>query len=350
MPPQTETQTQKKKKGFGEKLKGVGKRIVQEAKKVPGTVYREGIKPYGQHLAEKFTETGTVTGRLIRDEPQAGTTAAPFEKGPKGFRTDPEGRARLRARNEAKRLAGGVSQPAPKAQTIAEMVAPVSREPKGATYPLAGGRTGAYDPSFKGSKGAVERLAEIRAKEAAAKGGKKTTERTTEQKIKDATKVTTEPALVEKTPATVGRTQSQRGALSRYKQPVYKAEATAEAIKEGPLPKITKEQRLIRAQKQRAGLMESRKGKGKPGKRKFSAKKTSATLNKAAKARREEMAKAMPPDTTAQEMARLMTEQDIAREAQRAETELKGGRKPQREKARYRYRTRGLKRSEGRGR
>ena len=338
MPPQT--QTQKKKKGFGEKLKGVGRRIVQEAKKVPGTIYREGIKPEAKRILEKFTEEGPSPGRPISGEPQAGTTAAPFERGPKGLK---------RAINP-RPARGGVSQPAPKAQTIAEMVAPVSR-PAAKHYPLAGGRTTAYDPSFTGSKGAVERLAEIRAKEK----GTSTPKRATT--ISEAVKVTSEKPLVEKTTQTTGRTTTKkkaqaRGKLRGYEQPVFKATATAPkaeaaAVKGGPPPKITKEQRHARAQRQRAGLMKSRKGK--PGKRKYSATKTYKEIGKAAAASQKPL-DIERLDTTALEVARAMTEQDVGREAERAEAALKQGRKPTREKARYRYQTRGYKRSEGRGR
>ena len=157
MPPQ------KKKKGFGEKLKGVGRRIVQEAKAVPGKVYREGIKPEAKRILEKFTEVGpSPTGPTIKDEPQAGTFRGPFAGSPTGFRL-----GRKTSHVPAKILPPKeqVDRPAPKAQTIAEAVAP-----RAASYPLAGGRTTAYDPRFRGSKGAVERLAE---RDAAA--GKKTT-------------------------------------------------------------------------------------------------------------------------------------------------------------------------------
>jgi hypothetical protein len=85
-------------------------------------------------------------------------------------------------------------------------------------------------------------------------------------------------------------------------------------------------------------------------KTKFSAKKTLKEVGKAAAASQKDIEFAERPDTTAQEVARMMTEADVAREAERAEAALRTGRKPTREKARYRYRTRGYKRSEGRGR
>ena len=332
MPPQT--QTQKKKKGFGEKLKGVGRRIVEEAKKVPGTIYREGIKPEAKRILEKFTEEGPSPGRPVSGEPQAGTTAAPFERGPKGLK---------RAVNP--RLPRGeVSQPAAKVPTIAEQIAPVSR-PAAKHYPLAGGRTSAYDKAFTGSKSAVERLNESRAKE---KGTRATT-------VQEAVKVTSEKPLVEKTTqtrATPSKKKTPRGQVRGYEPPVFKATATApkaeaKPVKEGSPKKITKEQRHATAQKQRAGLMKSRKGK--PGKRKYSATKTYKEIGKAAAASQKPL-DIERLDTTALEVARAMTEQDVGREAERAEAALKQGRKPTREKARYRFRTRGLKRSEGRGR
>jgi len=314
-----------KKKGFGEKLKGIGRRIVQEAKKVPGTVYREGIKPEAKRILEKFTEVGPAPGRPISGEPQAGTTTAPFEEGPKGLR-----RGRRTSHLDPKILPPKeqVSRPAPKAQTIAEQIAPKD-------YGRAGGRTGAYDRSFTG-KSAVQRLNEIRAKETKAKPQRNIT-----AEKPPSVKVTTAGPLVDQTKSRVpGRSKSEaRGTVRGYR---IKTDAAVPTSK-----KETRTDKTAAARKQRAGLMESRKGKG--GKRKFSGRKTTKTLGEAARASQKDI-EIERLDTTAQEMARLMTEQDVGREAERAEAALKQGRTPRREKARYRYRTRGLRRTENRGR
>jgi hypothetical protein len=336
------------KKGFGEKLKGVGKRIVQEAKKVPGTIYREGIKPEAKRILEKFTEVGPSATRKIKQEPQAGTTTAPFEEGPKGLRRPTAAeRATGHAEDKAKRLAGGASRPAPKVPTIAEQIAQVSR-PAPKDYGRAGGRTSSYKVGI-GSKGAVARL------EAERKASQRPELRRgtpQEKAIRDATKTTTATPLTDQTRTTPkgGRKKGkERGSISQYTikttAAVPKKEPAAEAIAKTPTPKKeTRTDRTAAARKQRAGLKESRKGKA--GKRKFSATKTYAELGKAASAR----TPIERIDTTSQEMARLITEQEVGREAERAEAALKGDRKPKREKARYRYQTRGYKRSEGRGR
>jgi len=318
------------KKGFGQKLKGVGKAIGRQLKKVPGVAYRDVIKPYGQHLADKFTEEGPAPERLAKLKRTTG---------------------RVRP---AKILppAEQVSRPAPKEQTIAEQIAPVSREAK--DYGRAGGRTSSYKVGI-GSKGAVARL------EAERKASQRPLlRRGTQQEkaIRDATKVTTAKPLTDQTRATpkaeptIGTPKKQtRGTIRGYRikttaEVPKKAEPTIAAPKDKP--PTSRDAAFTAKRRQQAGLEASRKGKG--GKRKFSPKRTGETLRKAGEARREDIAKVGRIDTTAQEMARILTEQEVGREAERAEAALKGGRKPQREKARYRYRTRGLKRSEGRGR
>ena len=303
MPPQ------KKKKGFGEKLKGVGRRIVQEAKKAPGTIYREGIKPEAKRILEKFTEEGPApTGPRIKDEPQAGTFKGPFEGTPTGFRL---GRLTSHLPAEIRPPKEKVSRPAPKAKTIAEQVKPAS-------YPLAGGRTTAYDPAFRGSKSAVERLNESYEAERKAKGG--------------AAPKTTTP----KTAPTKGTTRKE--STTKPSDVTFKVEVKG--------PKAPDKIDVYQGRRKQRAKTRTAKA-AKPGKRRFSATKTYKEIGKAAAASQKPIERI---DTTGQDLARILTEQEIAREAQRTETELKGGRKPQREKARYRFRTRGLKRSEGRGR
>ena len=328
-----------KKKGFGAKLKGFGRAIGREAKKIPGTVYREGIKPELERIRDKFTEVGPAPTRPISGEPQAGTTTAPFEEGARGLR-----RGRRTSHVETKILPKEtMSRPAPKVKTIKEQL-------KGAYYPLAGGRTTAYDrplslipkpgetintPAFKARQ---KKAREDKARQQTPRGGKPTLERAPGT-VKGAVNVTTATPLTDRTAAAGGRTKSQaRGSVSGYR---IKTDA---AVPTTP-KKETRSDRTAAARKQRAGLKESRKGKG--GKRKFSATKTYAEIGKAASASQKPIERI---DTSTQDMARILIEQEVGREAERAEAALKGGRKPTREKARYRLRTRGYKRSEGRSR
>jgi hypothetical protein len=314
------------KKGFGAKLKGVGKAIGRQLKKVPGVAYRDVVKPYAQHMADKFTEP-VVSKPTLRRETLPGSAALSkaYRTGVEPYKAEerttkatrpggpfPSG-AVAGTPTGLKRGAGATVEPF-KAQQRTK----VKRKPGAdrttriaAQYKTSGGAKGVPIPrpgetlqsaSYK-SRIAKEKAAERKAAREAAlkpkvgKGRTKTTDLTAGTRV--------------------GEVVTVIGEMPRDKPPG---------------PPTTK------------GMT-----RAKP-KRKFSPKRTGATLTKAAKARREEIAAYTPPDTTAQEMARMMTEQDIAREAQRTETELKKGRKPQREKARYRYRTRGLKRSEGRGR
>lgn len=341
------------KKGFGEKLKGFGRAVGREAKKIPGTIYREGIKPELERIRDKFTEEGPAATRPISGEPQAGTTRAPFEEGERGFRL-----GRRTSHKEPKILPPKekVSRPAPKAKTIKEQL-----KARPASYPLAGGRTGSYNVPKRliplpgettSSPAFIKRQKEMRIQKAApqGRGGTPTLERTTPKPKKAPAPGTGRPRLERGTPDEKKKRRQQRGRVKGYQPPVFKTAATATAPKAEPTiepapKKETRTDRTAAARKQRAGLAESRKGK--PGKRKFSATKTYATIGKAAADSQKPIERI---DTTGLDLARMMTEQDIAREAQRTETELKGGRKPQREKARYRFRTRGLKRSEGRGR
>ena len=275
MPPETE-----KKKGFGAKLKGVGKAIGRQLKKVPGVAYRDVVKPYAQHMADKFTEPTTLSERI-----------GPLEDLPIGMgrKADP--------RRE------GPSQP--RVSLIAGPIQPLPIGRKAATKrkrTVGRGKTTAYD--FTG-KSAVERLNE-----------------TAPKKVISPTP--------EKTPKKEPLTQSE-GRVTKSTD-LTAGKQTGEVVTViGEMPPTPRT-------------------KPKARKRKFSPKRTAETLKKAAAARREQIAAVPPPDTTAQEMARLMTEQEVSREAERAQAALKGGRKPQREKARYRLRTRGYKRSEGRSR
>jgi len=272
MPPQ------KEKKGFGEKLKGVGKAIGRQLKKVPGVAYRDVIKPYGEHMRDKFTEPVDISH-----------LAGPIDRLPIGMGRKP-------LRKSISHLAGPIKD-------LPIGMGRKAAPPKRKATP-GRGRTTAYDPSFTG-KSAVERLAET---------APKTTPKTTKKK---------EP------------TTASEGRVTKPTDLTAKAKVGEVVTVIGEMPPAEKKP-----------TPRAKKGP----KRKFSPKRTRETLKKAAEKRREQMAAVPPPDTTAQEVARMMTEQEIAREAQRTETELKGGRKPTREKARYRYRTRGYKRSEGRSR
>jgi len=334
MPPETE------KKGFGAKLKGVGKAIGRQLKKVPGVAYRDVVKPYAQHMADKFTEVGPGPGRPISGEPQT-----PYREGDvvKSGSVSPGVPTGLKRRKnppgQKAKILPAMSAPA---TPIAEQVAQVSR-PAAKDYGRAGGRTGSYSKEFKGSLGAVGRLNKQAADERAKTGrrpmggGNLPISVTTAAPLTDRTKTT---GLVPKTPTPKGRTKKQsttRGSVARYKVKV-----------DEKAPKKTSTDVTYPRRKQTAGTEAARKKK--TGKRKFSPKRTAATLEKAAEKRREDIAAAGRIDTSATDMARILTEQEVGREAERAEAALKQGRKPKREKARYRYRTRGYKRSEGRGR
>ncbi len=370
-----------KKKGFGEKLKGFGRAVGREAKKIPGRIYREGIKPEAKRILEKFTEVGPAPTSPISRLPQAGHERVPFEEGPKGFRG---GTAEQRARARKGLLPAKILSPA---EQVSKPVPTIKEQlKKPAYYPLAGGRTTSYDtpvrmiprpgetmdtPAFKARRQKAQDVRDQRRSLPSPKdkappfeGRPKLRRGTQEEKrardadqakaISQATKVTTAEPLTDQTRATTkttlgrkgSRTKKQeRGTVSKY---VIKTKAevpTAEAAEtKTETKKETRTDRTLAARKQRAGLRESRKGKA--GKRKFSATKTLETLGKAADSQKpiERI------DTTAQEIARMMTEQDVGREAERAEAALKQGRRPRREKARYRFQTRGYKRSEGRGR
>jgi len=275
MPPETE------KKGFGAKLKGVGKAIGRGLKKVPGIAYRDVVKPYGEHLRDKFTEPIDIS-------PLAG----PID-----------------------RLPIGMGRKAAPKKRISDLAGPIKDLPIGMGRKAAPpkrkatpgrGRTGAYDPSFTG-KSAVERLAET--------APKKTISPTPKTTPKKEPRTQSEGRVTKSTDLTAGK-------------------QTGEVVTViGEMPKKRTPRR-------------AKKGPA----RKFSPKQTGKTLQEAGKARKEAMEKTTQIDTTAAEMARILTEQEVGREAERAEAALKGGRKPTREKARYRLRTRGYKRSEGRSR
>ena len=288
MPPETE-----KKKGFGEKLKGVGKAIGRQLKKVPGVAYRDVVKPYAQHMADKFTEPAVSSPTLKRTiDPgtselfKAAKTTVSRKEAPTVEPYRAEQRTRL------KRGPGKVR--------------------------AARGKTTAYDRPA-GSLTAVGRLNKLAEEKAKAAG--------TAPKAAPKKEVISPTPEKKPTPsaATPGSAATPR-LRGEYVEVIGGLEP-----KSGPKPPPVR------------GMQRAKK-------RKFSPKRTGATLTKAAEKRREDIAKAAPKDTTAQEMARLMIEQEVGREAERAEAALKGGRKPQREKARYRLRTRGYKRSEGRSR
>lgn len=265
------------KKGFGAKLKGVGKAIGRQLKKVPGVAYREVIKPYGEHLRDKFTEPVDISH-----------LAGPIERLPIGMGRKPK-------RTGISHLAGPI-QPLPIGMGRKAAPAP---KPKRAFR----GKTTSYDMT---GKSAVERLNE-----------------TAPKKV-----ISPTPKTPKKEPLTESQGRVTKSTdLTAGKQ-------TGEVVTViGEMPPDKKP------------IRQAKRGPA----RKFSRKRTGETLRKAGEARKEEMGKAQI-DTTAQEMARLMTEQDVGREAERAEAALKQGRKPTREKARYRLRTRGYKRSEGRSR
>jgi hypothetical protein len=269
------------KKGFGAKLKGVGKAIGRGLKKVPGIAYRDVVKPYAQHMADKFTEPTTLSERVgpIEDLPIGmGRKADPRREGPSQPRVS--------------LIAGPIHR------------LPIGRKAAAKRKRTPGrGKTAAYDMP---GKSAVERLNETAPK-------KKVMSPAPKKEPKKEPRTQSEGRVTKSTDLTAGK-------------------QTGEVVTViGEMPP-------------------TRRTKPKARKRKFSPKRTRETLNKAGEARREQMAAVPPPDTTAQEMARMMTEQDVSREAERAQAALKGGRKPQREKARYRYQTRGYKRSEGRSR
>jgi len=276
MPPETE-----KKKGFGQKLKGVGKAIGRQLKKVPGVAYRDVIKPYGEHLRDKFTEPVDISH-----------LAGPIDRLPIGMGRKAAPKKRISD------LAGPI-QPLPIG--MGRKAAP----PKRKATP-GRGRTTAYDPAFTG-KSAVERLAETAPKK-----------------------------VISPTP------KAKKEPLTQSEGRVTKSTDLTAAKQTGEVVTVIGE---MPPEKKRT----PRRAKKGPA-RKFSPKQTGKTLGAAGKARQEQIAAVPPPDTTAQEMARLLTEQEVSREAERAQAALKGGRKPQREKARYRLRTRGYKRSEGRSR
>ncbi len=320
-----------KKKGFGEKLKGVGKAIGRGLKKVPGIAYRDVVKPYGAHMRDKFTEP-VVSTPTLRRKPHPGTGDLAKAYGTKVEPYKAEERTTKATRPGGPFPSGavagtptGLKRGVDAATTVepfkAQQRTKLKRKPGAdrttriaAQYKTSGGAKGRPIPR----PGETLQSASYKSRIAKEKAAER--------------KAAREAALKPK----VGKSQTKtekRAPLTAGTRVGEVVTVIGEMPRDKPLgPPKTK------------GMT-----RAKP-KRKFSSKRTQATLTKAAKARREEMAEYTPPDTTAQEMARMMTEQDIAREAQRTETELKGGRKPTREKARYRFRTRGLKRSEGRGR
>jgi len=319
----------------------------REAKKIPGTIYREAIKPEAKRILEKFTEAGPEPERLVK-----------LKQG------TPEQRARARKGLLPPKIltaAEQVSKPAPKAPTIAEQL----KKPA-ASYPLAGGRTTAYNvpvrmiprpgetmssPGFLARRKKAQDARDQRKSVTPPRTGEKPTlQRGTpaEKRLREGVKTTTAEPLVERTTQTrPGRTKAQqRGSVSGYR---IKTEAAVPTIAEPPKdkPPTTRDIAFTAKRRQQAGLEASRKGKGGP--RKFSGRKTTAEIGKAARASQKDI-EIERLDTTAEEVARMMTEQDVAREAERAEAALKAGRRPRREKARYQYRTRGVRRTENRGR
>jgi len=291
-----------KKKSFGEKLKGVGKAIGRGVKKVPGIAYRDVVKPYGEHIASKFTEPTVRKVSLKRRVTPGGVEAYRAEK-------------TTVSREEAPTVK----------RYRAEQRTRLKRPPRKATP--GQGRTTAYDPAFTGSKSAVERLSDI----------------------------SHLAGPIKRLPIGMGRKAGKGKKRTTKKKVISPTPETAATRREQAERTVKRAGAEVGEYVEVVGGIEPRDPPGRPRMKrkarvKFSPKKTGATLRKAAQKRQEQMAAVPPADTTAAEMARMMTEQELAREAQRTESELKGGRKPTREKARYRLRTRGLKRSEGRGR
>jgi len=219
MPPETE-----KKKGFGQKLKGVGKAIGRQLKKVPGVAYRDVVKPYGQHLKEKFTEPVDISH-----------LAGPIDRIPIGMGRKAAPKKRISD------LAGPI-QPLPIGMGRKAAPDPNRRR-------TARGRTGAYDPSFTG-KSAVERLAET------------------------APKQVISPTPPKKEP----RTQSE-GRVTKSTDLTAGKGAGEVVTVIGEMPPEKKKP--------------PRRAKPGPA-RKFSPKRTAATLKKAAEKRREDIAAAAP--------------------------------------------------------
>ena len=321
MPPQ------KEKKGFGEKLKGVGQAIGRGLKKVPGIAYRDVVKPYAQHIAEKFTEP-VVSTPTLRRKPLPGTAALS-----KAYRTtvEPykaEERTTKATRPGGRRFPSG-AEPGTKTGLKRGEHAPTTVEPFKAQQRTKLKRTpGATRPRVKAryiTSGGAKAVPIPRPGETLQSASYKS--RIAKEQAAER-KAAREAAVKPR----VGKGQTKAEPREPLTAGVARGE-TVTVIGRLPPPPAPTTKGMTRA---------------KP-KRKFSPTRTGKTLSAAAKARREAMEKVGRVDTTAQDVARMMTEQEMAREAQRTETELKEDRTPRREKARYRYRTRGLRR-EGRGR
>ncbi len=327
-----ETPPTERKKTFGEKLKGVGKAIGRGAKKVPGIAYREVVKPYGEHLVEKFTEP-VVSKPTIRRRPLPGTAdlaraygtkVEPYKAEERTTKATRPGGARRGFPSGAEPgTPTGLKRGAAEPHTVKPLLATQRRKLKR--------RPGTARPVKRGSRYITKsgRATPVIPREGETLQSESYRRRLAKQQAADR-KAAREESLKPK----VGTTRE--------------AAAKKEALTAGH--EIGEYVEVIGRPEPKTPAKPTVKGmtRAKP-KRKFSAKKTTKTLTEAAKKRREEMGK-VQIDTTAQEMARMVTEQELAREAQRTEAELKEGRRPRREKARYRYRVRGTRRNEGRGR
>lgn len=338
------TRKKKREGGFGQKLKGVGERIVQEVKKVPGTVYREAIKPEAKRILEKFTEEGPPPPERIGEIPHA-----PVPGATPGLR---RGRHRLPPEIPAE-VRGQVSLPAPRAQTVEEMV----RE-RPAHY-RAQGRTRAYGigspvlPRAPGEsqadyqKRVARRQRTLEQRKTPAQRAREPGEKPALERPAGETRARP-PRAVQETPPSVVVTQA--GPLTDQTRPTVEARQAAPGT---PTFRTTVTERttpVIQAMPGRAEQRRRREQRERLRKRrKWSARKTYKEIGKAAGAAAEPI-EVDRIDTTAQELARAMTEEDIAREQARVEAVLREGRRPRRERPRYRYRVRGMGRNDNRGR
>ena len=325
------------KKGFGEKLKGVGKAIGRRLKKVPGVAYRDVVKPYAQNIADKFTEP-VVSKPTLRRRPLPGTAdlAKAYGTTVEPYKAEERTTKATRPRDIVEGGRGFPSGAVAGTKTGLKRgtAAPHTVEPFKATQRTSLKRKPGYraKPKRKSRyKTATDMATPVIPRPGETLQSSSYKARLAKQQAAER-KATREAALKPK----VGKGEAKKESTTALTAGTRIGEVVTVIgeMPPGPAPKRPTVKGMTR----------------KKPKRKFSAKRTGATLRKAGKARQEQMAAVPPPDTTSQELARMMTEQDIAREAQRTETELKTERKPRREKARYRYRTRGLKRSEGRGR
>lgn len=317
--------------GIGGVLKGIGKAIGRGVKKGAGYVHREVIIPEYEHIRGKFTEP-VVSKPTVRRKTLPGSAALS-----KAFRTTVEPYKAEERTTKATRPGGvvggrrfpsGAVEGAPTGLKRGEH-APHTVEPFKAQQ-----RT-----KLKRTPGATRPRVKARYKTA---GGAKAVPiprpGETLQSASYKSRIAKEQAA-ERKAAREAAVKPRVG-----KGPTTTTALTAGVARGNYVEVIGR----VSEPERRAAPTVKGMTKAKP-KRKFSAKRTTKTLGEAARASQKEI-EIDRLDTTAQDVARMMTEQEMAREAQRTESELKEDRRPRREKARYRYQTRGYKRSEGRGR